>query len=230
VAQAQVDLLVGGPGEGELAAAESQVRQAAIVLDQAELALDKASLVTPISGVVAAVNVVPREAPPVGRPAVSIIDASGFRVTVPVDELDVGRLDEGQPVEVTLDALPGERIEGEVRRIGPAAGLDTGVVSYDAVIDLVSTDAGVRVDMTANVTIQVEQLLDVLTVPIWVVRVDRLTNQTYVDRRVGDRVERVDVDLGVRNEGVVEVRGGLAEGDVVVRLPDSGVLPFELGQ
>jgi multidrug efflux pump subunit AcrA (membrane-fusion protein) len=74
--------------------------------------------------------------------------------------------------------------------------------------------------MTANATVVVEELADVLTIPTWVVRVDRATGETYVDRQAGDEPERVDVRLGVRYEGQVQVLDGLAEGDVVVLLPD----------
>lgn len=229
-AQAQVDMLLAGATEGELAAAEAQVNQAEVALDQAKLSLEKAALRSSLDGTVAAVNVVAGEAPPVGRPAITIIDISSMRVTIAVDELDVGRLEAHQPAVVTLDALPGEIIPGTVRRIAPAAMLDSGVVSYDAVVDLAPTDVPLRVDMTANVTVIVEEISDVLVIPTWVVRVDRSTNQTYVDRKRGDTIERVDVELGVRREGIAEVLDGLDEGDVVVRVPESGAFAFELGQ
>jgi len=62
----------------------------------------------------------------------------------------------------------------------------------------------------------VEELTDVLTIPTWVVRVDSNTVQTYVNRQVGEGVERVDAELGVRYEGVAQVLDGLSEGDVIV--------------
>jgi RND family efflux transporter MFP subunit len=229
-AQSQVDLLLAGPTEGELAAAEAQVSQALAALEQAQLSLAKAALISPMEGIVAAVNVVAGEAPPLGRPAITIIDTSGLRVTIPVDELDVGRLEKSQQAVVTLDALPGASVRGTVARISPAAVLEGGVVSYDVVVDLESTDVPLRVDMTANVTVVVSEITDALVIPTWVVRIDRLTSQPYVERRVGDQVERVDVELGVRREGVAEVIGGLSEGDVVVRMPDSGLFAFELGE
>jgi multidrug efflux pump subunit AcrA (membrane-fusion protein) len=48
------------------------------------------------------------------------------------------------------------------------------------------------------------------------VRVDQDTGQTYVHRQVGDDVERVDVKLGTRYEGVAQVLDGLSEGDKAV--------------
>jgi hypothetical protein len=80
--------------------------------------------------------------------------------------------------------------------------------------------------MTANVTVVVEELNDVLKIPTWVVRTDRDTGQTYVHRRVGDEVERVDVTLGVRGEGVAQVVSGLSEGDEIVRLEDASPFGF----
>ena len=80
--------------------------------------------------------------------------------------------------------------------------------------------------MTANATIVVEELTGVLKIPTWVVRVDRDTGQTYVHRRIGNDIERVDVELGVRYAGVAQVLDGLAEGDGAVWVADSS--PFGL--
>ena len=61
------------------------------------------------------------------------------------------------------------------------------------------------------------------------------SGQTYVQRRVAagrdagqDVIERIDVNLGVRYEGVVEVLDGLSEGDEVVWVPAS--TPFDFGE
>jgi HlyD family secretion protein len=220
-AQAQLDLLLAGAMEEQIADAEAQVAQAQAVLKLAELSLRHAALRAPFDGVVSQVNVTAGEMASAGLPAVVLLDASNFHITVSVDEMDVGRLVEGQTAEVTLDALPGIVVTGTVERIAPAAMLDGGVVYYDVIVELSPADAPIRADMTANATILIEELSDVLTIPMWVVRVDRSTGQTYVDRQVGDAIERVDVELGVRHEGVVQVLAGLSEGDKVVWVADS---------
>jgi HlyD family secretion protein len=225
--QAQLDLLLAGVPDGQIAAAEAQVAQAQATLEQAELSLEQAALRAPFDGLVAELNVTSGEMAPAALPAITLIDASRFRIVVRVDEIDVGRLAEGQTAEVTLDALPDAQISGTVERIAPAATIEGGVVYYDVVVGLASTDVPVRADMTANATILVEELADVLMVPTWVVRVDRDTGQTYVHRRAGDDVERVDVELGVRHGGFAQVLDGLAEGDEVVWVPES--TPFDFG-
>jgi HlyD family secretion protein len=219
-AQAQLALLLAGAVEAEIDAAGAQVSQAQATVDQAELGLEGTTLRAPISGIVAAVEVAVGEMATAGRPVITLIDTSGFQITVAVDELDVGILGEGEPAQVVVDALPGTEIAGVVERIAPAAMLEGGVVTYDVVIGLAPVDVAVRTDMTANVTIVVEEVADVLTIPTWVVRVDRSSGQTYVDRQVGDGVERVDVTLGVRHEGAAQVLDGLSEGDVVIWVTD----------
>jgi multidrug efflux pump subunit AcrA (membrane-fusion protein) len=91
-------------------------------------------------------------------------------------------------------------------------------------IDLAPIEGPIKADMTASATIVVEELEDVLRIPTWVVRVDSDTGQTYVHRLVGEQPERVDVRLGARYEGIAEVLDGLAEGNVVVRLPEESVV------
>jgi HlyD family secretion protein len=221
-AQARLDLLLAGATEEQIADAEAQVERARAAVEQAELGIERAALCAPFNGTVAKVNVSAGEMAPVTSPAVTLLGTDGFRVDITVDEIDVGRLAVGQAAQVTLDALPDVTLDGTVGRIAPAATLaQGGVVTYDVIVALAPTDAPIRTDMTANVTIVVDELADVLTIPTWVVRVDRTTGQTYVHQEIGGKIERVDVTLGVRYEGVAEVIGGLHEGDKVIWMQES---------
>jgi HlyD family secretion protein len=220
-AQAQLDLLMNGATQAQIAAVEAQVEQARAALAEAELALELATLQAPFDGVIAEVNVKADEMTPSMLPAVAILDTSRFHLTVRVDEIDVGRLKQGQAAEVTIEAFPSALFEGTVVSIAPAATFDSGVVYYDVRIDLAPTDLPIRADMTANATIVVDELTDVLLIPTWVVHVDTTTGQTSVDKQTGKDIQRVDVTLGVRYEGAVEVITGLSEGDVLVWVPTS---------
>ncbi len=226
-AQAQLDLVLAGPTEEDIADAEAQVAQAQAALELAELSLERATLEAPFDGVVSEVNIKAGEMAPTGRPAIVLLDPQSFHITISVDEMDVAQLSEGQSAEVVPDALPDTIITGAVESIAPIATLEGGVVAYDVVIALAPTEAPIRTDMTANTTIWVKELTDVLKIPTWVVRVDRDTGQTYVHRRAGQQIERVDVELGVRYEGAVQVLDGLSEGDELVWLDQPA---FDFGE
>jgi HlyD family secretion protein len=220
-AQAQLDLTLAGATQEQLTDVKAQVAQAQAALALAQLSLDKATLYAPFDGIIAEVNVTPGEMASAVMPALTLLDASRFRMAVSVDEIDVGRLVVGQVAQVTLDALPDVEVTGVVERIAPAATIASGVVYYDIVIDLDPTDAPIRADMTANATIVVEELADVLMVPTWVVRVDD-AGQTYVNQQIGDEVVRTDVALGIRHEGYAQVLGGLSGGDEAIWVQESG--------
>jgi len=225
-AQAQLDQLIVGATDEQIAAAEAAVAQAEVAVAQAELALDGAKLIAPFDGVVVTVDLTKGEQVSAGVPVIGLVDPSAFKMTVSVDEVDVRRLAIGQKVDVEVDAFPDELLVGTVERIAPAATLSGGVVYYDVVIGLEPADLPIRPDMSASATIIVEKLDDVLTIPAWVVHVDRTTGQTYVERRAGSELARVDVTLGVRYEGQVQVLDGLSEGDVVVLRQEPRAFPF----
>jgi HlyD family secretion protein len=224
--RAQLDLLVEGATEEQIAAAQASVDQTRASLKQAEVALDQAVLKAPFDGIVAVVDLTVGQQAAAGLPVVTLIDPSLFHVTIGVDELDVGRLEPGQTARLTFDALPESVVTGTIGHVAEASGMDEGVVTYDVRIDLAPTDAPIRSDMTTSATVIVEEIQDTLKIPTWAIHVDRDTGAYYVRRRVGDRLERVNVKLGVRSEGVAQVLDGLSAGDEVVRVPESSQFDF----
>jgi HlyD family secretion protein len=157
---------------------------------------------------------------PTAQPAVSLIDSSAFRLTISVDEIDVAKLALGLSVEVTVDALPDSVFTGIVERIGPAATIDQGAVSYPVVVNIDATEAPLRTGMSATAVVMVEQITDQLLIPNWVVRVDQTTGQTYVHRQTAEGYERVDVQLGIRYGGYSQLLGGVEEGEVLVLIQE----------
>jgi len=229
-AQAQLDLLMAGPLDEQVVDMEAQVTQAQAGVESAKIALENTELVAPFDGVVAAVNIVPNELPAGPFAAVELLDTSRNVLVVSLDEVDIGQIELGLPVDVTVEALPEATITGRVERIATVATIEGGVVYYDVTVALDPTDVPIRADMSASARIVVSELNDVLMVPTWVIRVDRNTGQTYVDVPAGETIERVDVTLGARHEGYVAVLAGLEEGDVAVYRTDDGFGPFGGGE
>ncbi len=215
--QAVLSRLLEGPSEMDLELQRLAVEQAQLALVDAKAALDEVAVFAPFDGVVTAVNFRPGEQAVPGLPAVVIVDDSSFYLDVPVDELDIIRVREGQPAVVELDAFPGVELTGEVERIVPVGRELAGVTTFSVRVVLHPTDVPLREGMTATANIVVAELSDVLLVPNWAVRFDRTTGQAYATVRVDDQtVEEVAIELGVRGETDSEVRSGLEEGDVIV--------------
>jgi multidrug efflux pump subunit AcrA (membrane-fusion protein) len=149
-------------------------------------------------------------------PALILVDGSRLHVDIKVDEVDIGQLKIGQSARFTLDALPGEALTGTIERIALAANQTATVTTYDVRVAVDRPGAPVRIGMTASATITVRELRDVLRVPNQFVRLDRRTNQAYVNLVNPDNsLYEIPVSLGLRTEEYSEILGGLNEGDII---------------
>jgi HlyD family secretion protein len=224
VANAEANLaeLVGDPTSSELARAQARVASAEAGVTLAQLARDEAVLAAPFDGVIATVNVAEGEEVSQGSP-VTILDISRYNVTVSVDEVDVARVQVGQPVDVLIDALGAPALEGRVLRISPQSRAGSEVTAYDIEVEVDPAGRPVRAGMTATATIVVERRDDVLSVPAAAVRQE---NGADVVSAVGETDGRTTVtarpvQTGARIDDRVEITGGLNEGERVL-VPGAG--------
>lgn len=222
-AQASLDRLNRGSSEGQKAVARAGVDQAMLSLQQAQRRLDQAKLVAPWDGVVTAVSIVEGSQATPGQPAFRLADTSRFHLDAQVDEVDIANIQPGQPVQIEVDALPDERLTGTVSRVSPsAAASQTGGVTYTVRLDMDQTDAALLAGMSATATIIATTRNDVLLVPNRAITLKRETGQTSVQKVVGDQLQEVEVQLGLRDEQFSEVRAGVSEGETLAIVSRSG--------
>lgn len=152
-----------------LLAAKASSAQASANLAQAKLNLSYATIYSPVDGVVLsrAVDVGQTVAASLSAPVLFTIaeDLARMQIDTAVAEADVGRLVEGMKAQFTVDAFPGKTFEGIVRQVRNAPTTTSGVVTYDAVIDVENADMSLRPGMTANVTFVLQQVADTIRIP-----------------------------------------------------------------
>lgn len=217
-AQIALDRLLEGPDAIQLERANLDLELAELALELAEYNLSQSQMVAPFAGIVAENNLVEGQVPPQGI-AVRLIDASTLYVDLPIDETEVVRIQPGQTVIFSVDALPGVELRGTVVRV-PYTPVQIGqLVTYPVRVELEPVDERVRVDMSVTAQIIVQERDQVVLVPNRFVRIDR-NNQTAiitVETSPGRYIER-SVQLGERNDQFSEVIGGLEPGEQVVLL------------
>lgn len=215
-AQANIDRLNRGASEGQKAVARAGVDQAMLALQQAQRRLEQTKLVAPWAGVVTAVNIVEGGQAAPGQPAIRLADTTQFHLDAQVDEVDIAGIEVGQTVQIEVDALPDEALTGEVTRLSPAAITSpTGGVTYNVRLDIDPTDAPLLAGMSATATIIATTRNDVLLVPNRAIQLERETGRTFVEKVVGEELERVEVQIGLRDDQLSEVREGVNEGDTL---------------
>ena len=222
IAQAEATLarLEDGVSAEDLLIAQLQVEQAQLRLDQARDLQAGATLTAPHDGTITVVGVKQGELSGM-QPAFVLTDLSQYHIDAMIDEIDIGRIAEGQPVTITLDALPDETLTGRIDQVAQTAQVDSGVVTYKVAISLDPTSAPLRAGMTANADIVTERRDGVLLAPNRFIRVDRLTGKTFVDLLVNGLVQPIEIQIGLRDEFSSEVLAGLEEGDLIVLIKES---------
>ena len=149
--------------------AAAAVNQAKASLAQAETDLRNSRITAPIDGVV-----VDRQYD-VGQPVAASFtaptiftiaqDLTKMQVSADVSESDIGMCKVGQPVRFTVDAYPEETFRGTIAQIRLNATVNQNVVTYPVIIEVNNPDLALRPSMTANVSIDVATVRDVLRVP-----------------------------------------------------------------
>jgi HlyD family secretion protein len=136
-----------------------------------------------------------------------------------VDEIDVGRLREGLPVEIKIGALPDARVDGQLTMISLKARTEDNATRFPVEITILSADGVVlRAGYSANADIIIERRDSVIAIPERLVRTADDTSRVTVLLPNGQQEERV-VRLGLSDAISVEIREGLAAGDLVVEPP-----------
>ena len=91
--------------------------------------------------------------------------AEGLEVLAKVPEVDVGRIEVGQPAKIVADAYQGEVFRGEVKRVAPEAVVEQNVTSFEVLVTLFTGQSKLHSGMNVDATFLGKQLQDALTVP-----------------------------------------------------------------
>jgi multidrug efflux pump subunit AcrA (membrane-fusion protein) len=145
-----------GPDPDDVAVAEARLANAEAQLSAAESVLDDLQLMAPFDGIVAQLNINADEWVVPGQPVIVLADLSRLQVeTTDLGEIDVARIQIGDLVEITFDALPDLTLTGTVATIPPKAS-EGSAVNYSVIIELDEIPDELRWGMTAFVDIDTE--------------------------------------------------------------------------
>lgn len=146
-----------GPDPKDVALAESRIDHARAQFAAAQAAIADRELAAPFDGVISEINVNPGEWVAPGRPLIQIGDLDQLQVeSTDLGEIDVARIEIGDPVMITFDSLPDLTLRGKVTRIAPKSDDGAGVV-FPVIIELDQVPDMLRWGMTAFIDIAIEE-------------------------------------------------------------------------
>jgi len=226
-AQADVSLLEQKQNDRysppEIARTVAQAAEAQAAYEDAVDALSKSSRRAPFDGTVYSLPVKQGTFVQTGDLLLQEADLSKVLVRAFVDEPDIGRLQIGQRVEATWDAVPGRIWTGTVSSV-PSTVKPRGNRNVGETTCLIDNqDLRLLPNINLGVTIVVAEHNNVLTLQRDAMHID--DSEPYVFKIVGDRIKHQNIQFSLQNLTRVEITSGLSEGDQVA-LPADEMKPL----
>jgi multidrug efflux pump subunit AcrA (membrane-fusion protein) len=198
----------------EVAKVQAQGAEARAAYDAAEDALRKSSVRAPFDGIVYALPVKQGAYVQTGDLLLQEGVLSHMLVRTFVDEPDIGRLANGQKIEVTWDALPGRIWNGTVSTIPSTVKLRGARNVGEVTCTVDNKDLRLLPNVNVGVTVITAEHSSALTLLRESVRMD--DTKPYVYQIVNGELKRREVEVSIQNLTQVEITSGLSEHSVVV--------------
>jgi macrolide-specific efflux system membrane fusion protein len=215
-AQAQIDQL------------DAQIAQSQLSVESAELDLARTKIVAPSDGTIVALLV--DEGQTVNANStiptiVKIADLDTMVIKAEISEADVVRVQAGQRVYFTILGEPDVKIDATLREVEPAptsissdtASSDSAVY-YNGLFDVPNPEHKLRISMTAQVTIVLDEAKDALVLSSGLVSRKDPEGNTIVPvyDPATETVTPRRIEVGLNNNVMAEITSGLSEGEQVV--------------
>ena len=200
--------------EAQVAAARSGVTTAQVQVDQAKKGLADTAIYAPISGFVSERTADPGEYISPSAPntkIATIVRTSSLRMRIEIPEQSIGKVALGQGVSLQTSAYPDRSFAGTIVRILPNLNVTARTLTAEA--EVANGDGLLKPGQFATVRITQSKPEPAIMVPTAAVKNEGESNKVYV---IKDGVAReAIVQLGLLEGGMIQIKSGVLEGDVI---------------
>jgi hypothetical protein len=146
-------------------------------------------------------------------------DPSQMQVKVNINESRITLIEAGMPVKIAVDAVPGLKLTGRVKKVNryaePSSFFSSSIKEFATYIEINNPPENIRTGMTAEVQVFVEQIDDALQIPIQGLY-EHGGEMYCLARRGPNKFETLKVQIGATNDTMASITDGVEEGDVLV--------------
>ena len=186
--------------------------------------LEEGSLTAPISGIVTAVNYEQGDMYLQGA-IVTIQDCSRFEIEAQIGEYDISDIQKGQKVLIKTDATREQELQGKVVFVAPTATAAAAAMSgmttvstdptYEVRISVDTPSDRLRLDMSANLSIIIQEVENALTVPYNAVQTAEDGSYFVEVVKDDETTTVVPVEVVLESNYYTQIAGDLQEGQRV---------------
>lgn len=231
VAQAAFDM-----AKASLEELKAQRQKAQLSVDDATTNLGYTKITAPMNGTVYATVVSEGQTVNANQTTPTILRLATLdtmKVETEISEADVVNVKPGMDCSFTILGLPYRTFEGKLDRIAPApssyesatsttstssssASTSSTAIYYNSDVIASNEDRTLRIDMTADVTINIADKKDVLALPLAALRSSHENSATVYVLDNNELVKEKQVKTGLKDDQYIEIIDGITKDDRVV--------------
>jgi RND family efflux transporter MFP subunit len=196
----------------DIKAAKAAVAQAEAALAFARQQVINASITTPISGTISKRMAEPGQMATPGVPLIEVVALNTVYFEAEVSEIEIAKVKVGQPVTVTVDALPGKKFHGKVFKILPTA--DTQSRHFAVRIAIPNSKGEIKPGMFARGSIEIARHKNTVIIPKDALIVNGEGRAVYVV--VNSTAKFKPITTGFESREEIEVLSGIKPNDEIV--------------
>lgn len=191
-------------------------------LATAQKQVGNTNVTSPMSGIVSERPISAGDVVQPGAAMFTVVDPSSMRLEGSVPSEQLNQVKVGAPVTFTVNGYPGRTFKGRVTRVNPTA--DPATRQVRVFISIPNAEGTLVGGLFANGRLAADSRTG-LVAPV--TAVDSRSNVPAVFRIKGGKVERVPVQLGLRDEGSekIEIVSGVQAGDTLLLGAAQGITP-----
>jgi len=152
-----------------------------------------------------------------GTSVAIIADLSKMIFEGKVDEAEVGKLEVGQDLKISMAAIPEKEFEAKLKFVAPKGTEEGGAVQFKIEADVtLDENSFVRAGYSANAIMSIGQKENILCINESLLQFNRITDKPFVEilKEDGSFVTK-DVEVGISDGINVEILKGVKEGDKI---------------
>lgn len=192
-------------------ASSSELEERGLAYEAARESYEKTLIKAPFAGEAAEILAYEGDSVAGSSEIIYLVNRDKIYVDVNIDEVDIKEISLGQQAEITFDAYPELKLPALVDSISPLAAGMGGITVVEVTLQLTQSDPRIMSGFSAEVEITVEEVYDVVRVPIEAV-VER-GGMHFVLLVTENEPKMTMVRVGKGNDEYVEVLSGLKEND-----------------
>lgn len=203
-----------------LSTEQMALNNSVLAFEAKNLALKFATIFAPFPGIITKVDVpVPGTNITPTSAVFDIVNPETLYLSTTADQTEVPSITEGMTGKVIMDSFPDKELTGTVKAIGFVPKTSEAGTVYEIKIIFDTTELGsvLKMGMTGDINFTLKEIKNVLAIPEAYIKKE--DGKYYVTKMISGQLKKSEVTQGDTVEGMVEIKEGLNENDVIYNQP-----------